>query len=67
MLLLAAVAVVLGLFCLLMPVRALGYNPVTRSMNEGFDEVKAARNMWVVRVFGVVFLVMAALFVAVGV
>jgi hypothetical protein len=51
---LAVVAFAVGLFCLFMPVRWLGYNPYKRQVNPGFDEAKAASRIWVVRLFGVV-------------
>ena len=54
----AAVAGVVGLFCIVMPVRWLGYNPVTRQHNPRFDAAKAASNMWIVRLAGALLLIL---------
>jgi hypothetical protein len=61
--LIAVVAIAAGLFCLLMPVRWLGYNPYRRQMNPGFDEAQAASHMWIVRSFAVLFLGLAAVII----
>ncbi len=63
----ACVAFAVGLYCLLMPVSHLGFNPVTRTHNPNFDEEKARSGMWIVRTFGVLLVALGAVCVVLAV